>query len=329
MRIRKAARINRASPEVAGAVIESLCSGLGAAGRRRVLRFLAESIREAAESDNERWAVTLEPGYVRFNVGQTESVVLWSDAVNVLVKGAERLSGTTLSRPYPSAGGSRLLHIPHELVWRVLPQISEQHLDAKALARRRPCTRVVKDAHSPGVVEYLWKELGMPGSPPVPGHYRERRTALKARAGRSGAEQDRRLELLPDLHQTEKHAVRKEQLAQRLFRARLRAVDCRCRVTGIEDKAHLRASHIKPWADCSDSERQDSANGLLLAPHVDHLFDAGYLSFEDDGTLLVSKDLDRGVLEAWGLRDLRKVARFSRKQATYMAYHRRQVFRGE
>lgn len=162
MSTRKAAKINRTNPEVAGAVIESLCAGLGAAARRRVLRFLAESIREAAESDNERWAVTLEPGHVRFNVGQTESVVLWSDAVNVLVKGAERLSGTALSRSYPSAGGSRLLQIPHELVGRVLPQITEQHLEAKALARRRPCTRVVKDAHSPGVVEYLWAGSGCP-----------------------------------------------------------------------------------------------------------------------------------------------------------------------
>jgi hypothetical protein len=46
---RKGRTINRTNPEVAGAVIESLCAGLSAVQRRRVLRFLAESIREAAD----------------------------------------------------------------------------------------------------------------------------------------------------------------------------------------------------------------------------------------------------------------------------------------
>jgi hypothetical protein len=51
----------------------------------------------------------LEPGYVRFNVGQTESVVLWSSVFDVLVKDLSASPGTKLNRAYPSAGGSRLL----------------------------------------------------------------------------------------------------------------------------------------------------------------------------------------------------------------------------
>lgn len=171
-------KISRTNPEVAGAVIESLCAGLPATARRKVLRFLVDSIREAVSSDNERWAVTLEPGYVRFNVGQTESVVLWSSAVNVLVRGIGRLPGTTLSQGYPSAGGSRLLHVPHARVSEVLARIGGAHLQAKEQARRRPCTRVVKDAHSPGVVEYLWTRLELVGRPPVPTHYGQRSLPL-------------------------------------------------------------------------------------------------------------------------------------------------------
>ena len=158
------------------------------------------------------------------------------------------------------------------------------------------------------------------------------RTAARAsrvtpRERRASLEADKRLAERPDLTQTEKTTVIKQRLAQRLFRERLKAADCRCRVTGISDPAHLRASHIKPWAESSDQERQDPANGLLLAPHVDHLFDAGYLSFEDDGTVLTSKDLDTKLLEAWGLEGVRKVAPFSAKQAGYLEYHRRVVFK--
>jgi len=54
----------------------------------------------------------------------------------------------------------------------------------------------------------------------------------------------------------------------------------------------LRASHIKPWAACeADAERLDVFNGLLLAPHLDAAFDAGFFTIADDGTALVSEAL--------------------------------------
>lgn len=129
-----------------------------------------------------------------------------------------------------------------------------------------------------------------------------------------------------DLAETERQAVVKVRLAQRLFRSRLSASARRCRVTGVTNQAYLRASHIKPWRDCSDAERQDPNNGLLLAPHVDLLFDQGYLSFEDDGTVLTARYLDPAVLRAWRLDRVRKVAPFSVKQAKYLAHHRKHVF---
>jgi len=50
-------------------------------------------------------------------------------------------------------------------------------------------------------------------------------------------------------------------------------------VTGLAMSKLLRASHIKPWAACAaDAERLDVYNGLLLAPHLDALFDAGLIS---------------------------------------------------
>ncbi len=61
--------------------------------------------------------------------------------------------------------------------------------------------------------------------------------------------------------------------------------DGRCAVAGLAVQELLRASHVKPWADCeTDAERLDVFNGLLLAPHIDAAFDGGFITVADDGT---------------------------------------------
>jgi hypothetical protein len=91
----------------------------------------------------------------------------------------------------------------------------------------------------------------------------------------------------------------------------------------------LKASHIKPWRSCANNhERLDGYNGLLLAPHVDHLFDRGYISFADDGELWVSSRIDLRQLELMGVRTSPavNVGPFSAEQRSYLAYHRENVF---
>jgi HNH endonuclease len=61
-----------------------------------------------------------------------------------------------------------------------------------------------------------------------------------------------------------------------------------CPLTGITDPALLRASHIVPWAECSDEQRLDIHNGLLLSALWDAAFDQGLVSFADDGTLPIA-----------------------------------------
>jgi putative restriction endonuclease len=97
-------------------------------------------------------------------------------------------------------------------------------------------------------------------------------------------------------------------------------------VTGLLDRRHLRASHIKPWFICDDREKLDGFNGLLLSPHVDHLFERGYVSFSDSGDLLVSKELNYAVLESWGIALPRNVGAFSQEHCRYLEYHRSHVF---
>jgi len=103
-----------------------------------------------------------------------------------------------------------------------------------------------------------------------------------------------------------------------------------CPVTGVTNKSLLVASHIRPWRDCDTlKQRLDGKNGLPLSPHIDRLFDRGYISFSDRGELIVSKRLNESVVEAWGLMQKLNQPLFqvSSGQADYLEYHRRHVLK--
>lgn len=74
-----------------------------------------------------------------------------------------------------------------------------------------------------------------------------------------------------------------------------------CRITKVENPAHLRASHCKPWRNSSNAERLNGENGLLLTPSIDHLFDRGFISFENTGRLIVSPVAHRESLQRMGI----------------------------
>lgn len=118
----------------------------------------------------------------------------------------------------------------------------------------------------------------------------------------------------------------KSRRGQGIFKANLRLVEHRCRITGVSNIKHLRASHIKPWAASDNHEKIDGYNGLLLSPHVDHLFDRGFISFKDSGVLLVSKELNPKVLEQWSILGSQNVGEFRAAQCQYLDYHRQVIF---
>jgi hypothetical protein len=91
---------------------------------------------------------------------------------------------------------------------------------------------------------------------------------------------------------------------------------------------HLRASHCKPWRDADNAERLDGDNGLLLTPDADHLFDRGFVSFDDNGGVLWSPVAHVPSLIKMGLdpKALKNVGGFSDGQKAYLAFHRDSVF---
>jgi hypothetical protein len=154
----------------------------------------------------------------------------------------------------------------------------------------------------------------------------------------AGAERPRRVRQPPrrirDVApaQTERTQTTKARIGQGLFRIRImRFGEDACRITGIDNPRLLVASHIKPWRDCTNTERLDGANGLLLTPHVDRLFDRGLISFENDGALKVSPKVTDEDLDRLGLSGLRSrnVGPFKEAQAHYLNHHRKVVFVSE
>jgi hypothetical protein len=130
-----------------------------------------------------------------------------------------------------------------------------------------------------------------------------------------------------NLSATNKDALVKARRGQGLFRRRVLAIEPYCRLTGVSDARFLRASHIKPWVESNDMERLDGNNGLMLAPHVDQLFDQGYISFTKAGELLVAECAEV-ILQAWALPRRSFGGSFNEKQEHYLSYHRRHCFLG-
>jgi putative restriction endonuclease len=132
---------------------------------------------------------------------------------------------------------------------------------------------------------------------------------------------------LPRTTEAERLVV--QRLGQDIFRRGLLEYwEGRCAITGLGAKELLRASHIKPWADCeSDIERLDVFNGFLLAPHLDAAFDAGLMTVADDATVLVSRFLSDEDCSVIGLVDPLRVRKLADEHCAYLHWHREKLFR--
>jgi hypothetical protein len=146
-------------------------------------------------------------------------------------------------------------------------------------------------------------------------------------------EWERRVELAIDaddgIPATQRTALVQARRGQGLFRDNVHSIERACRVTRVERPEHLIASHIQPWRDSSNAQRLDGENGLLLTPTVDHLFDKGFISFENTGELLVSPVADPVSLKRMGIHHDRQinVGGFSQGQRQYLEFHRENVLR--
>lgn len=137
---------------------------------------------------------------------------------------------------------------------------------------------------------------------------------------------EKQVAALPKSTEAERLIV--QRVGQNLFRDGLLDLwEGRCAVTGLAVPALLRASHIKPWADCeTDAERLDVYNGILLAPHLDAAFDRGFITMQDDGSIIVSEVLDADARAVLGLDKPLCVNSIADGHRSYLPWHRQHVF---
>ncbi|MEZ5759088.1 MAG: HNH endonuclease signature motif containing protein [Emcibacteraceae bacterium] len=129
------------------------------------------------------------------------------------------------------------------------------------------------------------------------------------------------------ISETEKAQLIKSRRGQGIFRMRVSEIETKCRVTSVDDKSFLIASHIKPWRKSSNAERLDGNNGLLLSPHVDRLFDNGWISFSSEGDIICSNPKIIKLMSDWGINPAANVGNFTTAQAEYMKYHRAHILK--
>ena len=129
------------------------------------------------------------------------------------------------------------------------------------------------------------------------------------------------------VNETDREAIVRARRGQGLFKQRVMEIETRCRITGVDNLSHLLASHCKPWRDSSNEERLNGENGLLLTPSIDHLFDRGFIGFEDSGDLIISPVAHTPSLRKMGVETNRlvNVGKFTEGQRQFLDYHRNSV----
>ncbi|MFZ5809058.1 MAG: HNH endonuclease [Chloroflexota bacterium] len=128
------------------------------------------------------------------------------------------------------------------------------------------------------------------------------------------------------LEETTRETIIQSRIGQGQFRLSVIAYWQGCSVTGCSQIEILRASHIKPWRDCTNDERLNVYNGLLLLPNLDACFDIGFISFSDEGNILVSSQISDTTLAQLSINREMKLLKIEPEHKIFLEYHRQRVF---
>lgn len=139
-------------------------------------------------------------------------------------------------------------------------------------------------------------------------------------------EEVKKITAADDLDDVTKLSLVEARTGQGRYKKNLIRIEPLCRFTGISNPSFLIASHIKPWAKSDRREKLDGFNGLLLSPHVDKLFDGGWISISESGNILCVSSEVEDVLESWEIDKDMHLGEFTYEQQEYLKYHRDVIF---
>ncbi len=127
------------------------------------------------------------------------------------------------------------------------------------------------------------------------------------------------------LDKTEEKTLIKTRIGQGLFKKKLLEISNSCIICGLKTKELLIASHIKPWSRSNNKERLDVNNGFLMCPNHDALFDKGYISFSNEGNILISSAILKEEYAFLNIDENIKIS-INPEQIKYIEWHRKNVF---
>ena len=131
------------------------------------------------------------------------------------------------------------------------------------------------------------------------------------------------------LSATETEETVKQRVGQDVYReALMNYWKGACSVTECTIPEILRASHAKEWKNCTTAEeRLDVYNGFLLSANLDALFDKGLISFDDEGKIMLSSQLNESELERIGVYSDMHLRWVDAHHLPYLKYHREYVWK--
>ncbi|MBU3215839.1 HNH endonuclease [Clostridium estertheticum] len=86
-------------------------------------------------------------------------------------------------------------------------------------------------------------------------------------------------------------------------------------------------SHSKPWDNkhSNDFEKLDIFNVFLFCPNHDKVYDKGYISFNNNGAIIISSKLDEFNKKLYNINENMKID-LEEGHLKYLMYHRDTIF---
>lgn len=141
-------------------------------------------------------------------------------------------------------------------------------------------------------------------------------------------EEEEKIKQDEDISEKKKEQLFQARKGQGEYRKKLLEEKSECLITRVSDERLLIASHIKPWAISNAIEKTDHYNGLALTPTYDKMFDQGFISFSDDGIIMISPYISPLNLKKLNLSPDKKYDIPNiQKRLKYLNYHRNNIFK--
>lgn len=131
---------------------------------------------------------------------------------------------------------------------------------------------------------------------------------------------------IDNITELEREAIIKARIGQSKLRDQLFLERKKCELCGINKKELLIASHIKPWSKSKKNEKLDLNNVFLFCSTHDNLFDKGFISFDNNGLIMISDELDE-VNRVFSNINFNMKIDINEKMKKYLEYHRKYIFK--